>query len=531
MKKAGICLLLAIGIMILSHSVFAAGMEETDIGSDNDKSVSDVSEASVLNANENHTGESETGYLTLDDKNTYEGMEKAYEEGYEPLVKDGWVSVILPIYAAEENEIEALTAMPDLGDTASAPFIFRNYRKTFQVTNERINGTGEEKAVFLIRFDLELSKDRYNGVYPVEIQIDYHANGQEISQVFTIYVQITDGKDKKETEEGNEGEIDKEKQQDETQAEENIPVNQDNAGTPVVPETPKEEKPTSDPKVIVEQCIGMPEQIISGSELEFTAVLKNTNRTKYVQNITVAVTCEAEGITLKNSSNIFYFEKLGTESTLEIPLQFHIDEKTAAGKYSIVLDMSYDNPDASSLTSSGKIDLLISQKIDMALEVGKFASEVNAGDSIKIPVQAMNLGRGKIYNVRCSLDVQGLNASKSLFLGNLDGGTAASGELDVFAGMIDEKAESADKRYGKTSGNIILTFEDENGVEQTHSKEIVVTINPLELKTVNTSNDKEEKKVIGQQMAIGLGILASLGILGVTIPMVLKKIKKRNSYE
>ena len=85
----------------------------------------------------------------------------------------------------------------------------------------------------------------------------------------------------------------------------------------------------------------------------------------------------------------------------------------------------------------------------MALEVGKFASEVNAGDSIKIPVQAMNLGRGKIYNVRCSLDVQGLNASKSLFLGNLDGGTAASGELDVFAGMIDEKAESADKRYGK----------------------------------------------------------------------------------
>ena len=68
-------------------------------------------------------------------------------------------------------------------------------------------------------------------------------------------------------------------------------------------------------------------------------------------------------------------------------------------------------------------------------------------------------------------------------------------------------------------------------MEQTHSKEIVVTINPLELKTVNTSNDKEEKKVIGQQMAIGLGILASLGILGVTIPMVLKKIKKRNSYE
>ena len=59
-------------------------------------------------------------------------------------------------------------------------------------------------------------------------------------------------------------------------------MNQDNAGTPVVPETPKEEKPTSDPKVIIEQCIGMPEQIISGSELEFTAVLKNTNRTKYV---------------------------------------------------------------------------------------------------------------------------------------------------------------------------------------------------------------------------------------------------------
>lgn len=465
-------------------------------------------------------------------ENGNSSMDNRYEEGYEPLVKNGMASVILPVYTAEECGITELTAVPDLGDTASAPFIFRNYQKTYQVTNEKINGTEEEKTVFLIRFDLELNNERYNGVYPVGIQINYHVRGQELSQTFTIYVQITDGKDRKE-ESDKEKELENEKQQNGAQTEENVPVNQENAGSVVVPETPEEEEPTSDPKVIIYQCIGMPEQILSGSELEFTAVLKNTNKIKYVQNITVAVTCEAEGITLKNSSNVFYFEKLGTEETLEIPLQFHIDEKTAAGKYPVLFELSYDNPDASPLTASGKIELLISQKIDMALEVGNFASEVNAGDSMKIPIQAMNLGRGKIYNVRCSLDVRGLNASKSLFLGNLDGGTASSGELDVFVGMIDENAESVDKRYGKTSGNIILTYEDENGGEQTQSREIMVTINPLELKTDNvSSNDKkEEKKVIGKQMAIGLGTLAFLCILGVTVPALLKKIKKRDRYE
>lgn len=525
MKKAGICFLLMIGMISFVHPIFAAGMEGAG-------TVSGLSEAADLNADSKSADESGNSYLILDDKNTYKGMEKAYEEGYEPLVKNGMASVILPVYTAEGCGITELTAVPDLGDTASAPFIFRNYQKTYQVTNEKINGTEEEKTVFLIRFDLELNNERYNGVYPVGIQINYHVRGQELSQTFTIYVQITDGKDRKE-ESDKEKELENEKQQNGAQTEENVPVNQENAGSVVVPEAPEEEEPTSDPKVIIYQCIGMPEQILSGSELEFTAVLKNTNKIKYVQNITVAVTCEAEGITLKNSSNVFYFEKLGTEETLEIPLQFHIDEKTAAGKYPVLFELSYDNPDASPLTASGKIELLISQKIDMALEVGNFASEVNAGDSMKIPIQAMNLGRGKIYNVRCSLDVRGLNASKSLFLGNLDGGTASSGELDVFVGMIDENAESVDKRYGKTSGNIILTYEDENGGEQTQSREIMVTINPLELKTDNvSSNDKkEEKKVIGKQMAIGLGTLAFLCILGVTVPALLKKIKKRDRYE
>ena len=75
----------------------------------------------------------------------------------------------------------------------------------------------------------------------------------------------------------------------------------------------------------------------------------------------------------------------------------------------------------------------------------------------------MNLGRGKVYNVRCMIDVPGLEADKSLFLGNMEGGSALSGELKVFAHAVNENATSENERYGKTEGYLTLLYEDENG--------------------------------------------------------------------
>ena len=83
--------------------------------------------------------------LKLDNENRYGDMEKAYQDGYEPEVNGENVSIILPLVLNGKNEVETVTASPDLGDQNTAPFIFQNYQKTFKKTEEKINDTDRDE--------------------------------------------------------------------------------------------------------------------------------------------------------------------------------------------------------------------------------------------------------------------------------------------------------------------------------------------------------------------------------------------------
>lgn len=515
MRELCITILLSIGVLCFCIPVSAKGEEETVLG------ISDIEE---VRDEDQNTQKVVNEVLSIDDENIYKDMDIAYKDGYEPVIEDGIATIVLPLYAEDDTDISSIKAIPNLGDTTVSPFVFKNYQKTFYRTNERMYNSGEEKSIFLVRFDLELQNERKNGAYPVTIQVDYDTQEGAISQSFTCYVQITDGVA-----------VNADDNLDDGDSEEPVDVLGDSGAAGDVGEqggadnVAKEDKKTSEPKVILYQCTDMPEKIESGAEVAFTALLKNTNKVKYVQNMTVTLSCESDSIVLLSNSNVFYFESLGAGDTLEVPISLKIDEKTPAGKYVINLEMSYDNPDASPLTSSGKIEMNVTQKIDTKLEIGAISAEVNAGDMIKIPVQAMNLGRGEIYNVRCVLDVPGLTAEKSLFLGNMEGGSAASGEISAFAGMVSADSGSADERYGKTSGTVVLTYEGESGKEYTQTGELSVTINPLK---VNASlKEGKNEKVVGRQMVTGIFILAAIAAVGTAVPLVMRWRTKRKMYE
>ena len=67
--------------------------------------------------------------LRLDNENRYEGMEKAYQDGYEPEVSGESVSVILPLMWNGKNEVDTITASLDQGDQNTAPLYFRIIRR------------------------------------------------------------------------------------------------------------------------------------------------------------------------------------------------------------------------------------------------------------------------------------------------------------------------------------------------------------------------------------------------------------------
>lgn len=293
----------------------------------------------------------------------------------------------------------------------------------------------------------------------------------------------------------------------------------------------KEEKATSEPKVIVAGCKEIPEHIYAGDSVNLKVVLKNTNKKKYVQNMTVTVGCEGDGISLGNTANTQYYEKLGAGKTLEVPVEIQTDKKTEAGRYKLTLELSYDNPDAVTLTATGQIEITIKQKSELTMEIGQIPEEVNAGDRLQIPVQLVNVGRGMVYNARCTVDVPGLQTDKSLFLGNIEGGTAVSGELDAFAGVVNAEEETTEKRYGRTGGRILLTYEDEDGNSYEETSDIVLTIQPLKIEEKNTDKNGKESNKIGRQFLIGVTAVVGLGIAGVVLPGWIRRRKQGQFYE
>ena len=151
-----------------------------------------------MNQGESDQTESEQAAVKfqIDDTHIYEGMEKAYKDGYEPTVADDKVQMVLPLVAEDMKAVSSVTVTPNLGDTGTAPFVYKNYQKTFKATEEKVNGTKDKKQVFLVSYTFPLKSDRKNGTYPVVFDVSAKADGQEIQQSFTLYVTIKDEKKK-----------------------------------------------------------------------------------------------------------------------------------------------------------------------------------------------------------------------------------------------------------------------------------------------------------------------------------------------
>lgn len=404
-------------------------------------------------------GEGTTASVTfeIDNAHVYDGMDKAYRDGYMPAVKDGRATVVLPLLASAALKNNTITVTPGLGEPSTSPFAYSNYQKTVTLADNAVAGGGTVSG-YLVRFDLPLAAGRVNGVYPVTVDITAQAaDGSPVQQTFTAYVTITDGKDP-------------------------------NAAEP----TPKPETPTSQPKIIVKDYSVNPAPVTAGEPFTATITLENTNTKKAVQNMAVTVSSDCPNFSLQNDSNTIYIGKLGKGATTQIELKYDTDLETPAGRYNISLAMEYDNSEAATLVSAGVVPVTVAQPLRVELETPTIPEQANAGDTMPLKFQVMNMGRGPVYNVRVTLEAPGLIPAGTAFIGNMEAGTAATSDMNVFVGTksMSEGYEGEDK-YGYTSGKITLFYEDEAGQEYTAETEISTTI---EAPVIAASSDNVEEK-------------------------------------
>ncbi len=379
--------------------------------------------------------------LEIDNEHRYEGMDKTYSDGYVPSVADGKAHVVVPLICKSGSlNNDALSVSLNLGDTSSMPFINKNYNKTVRQQSAVLYDGTKVEAVYLIDISLDLAENRINGSYPVLIIVAGNGtDGTAVEQTFTIYVNITDGED---------------------------------SGAETDTEEASEEEVTYAPKVLVADCTTSESQIYAGDTIEVHVTLQNTSTTEPVRNMTVTASAEGEYFTILSASDSIYIGSISAGATEDVVLQYQINSATPQGQYDLTLNMDYADSHGGTYSGSSNAKLNILQPVNMEFDPIQMASEVQVTDTIDAVIQAMNLGRSKVYNVRATLEGDGLKPDGTIFIGDMEAGTTASAATTVVITSLTEGTSL----YGTTTGTVTYFYEDEAGNEYEYTQEIHITI-------------------------------------------------------
>ncbi len=430
-------------------------------------------------------------HLSLDSRNLYPGMDSSYSQGYTPVIQEDTAILILPVLSDGPLKNNTVTAVLSLGDTKTSPFEYRAYRKEVMLSEVQSNVKGLSVNACLVRFDLPLLKERLNGVYPVVVSIQGQTlEGNRVEEDFTIYVTVSDGKD------------------------------------PNYEEPP--EIPVSQPLVLVKKYTITPQSINAGNEWTVLLTLQNTSDVLAVQNMIVEVQWDKVHMTLLNASNVLYVERLDKGESLDLTLSFKTDTETPTGRYTLDLAMTYDNPEARTLSSAGTLTVEISQPAVVKLEAPVIPDNVVSGETLPLSFNVMNLSRERVYNVCIRLAAPGFIPLASAFIGNMEAGTAKQGEIDIFiAAREGGTGETGESKYGITNGTLTLSYEDAAGRAYEQTTDFISRIDPP---PASYKAPPDEEPVRAGQWWFSI-VIGGTVITGLSVILFKRNRKKELLYE
>ena len=430
--------------------------------------------------------------LTIDTENIYDGMDKAYEDGYVPRTENGFMYIVLPMLSNGNIYQNRIKVSLGLGSGASSPFVMANYEKTFEMETVTPKNSNEEKELFLIEFTVKLSSERINGVYPVAVNISgYDDSGTPIDCSYTIYVTITDGKSNQVTQ-------------------------------------PAPEVATAEPVVYISNSVVQPDKVMAGEEFTLTVTLKNSLATKSVKNMLVKIDTGNLHINLLENTNVFQVDKIPAGGETELTFRLGSDASIPAGKYNLNFTFNYDSSKTLNLSSSGSTIVEIHQPANMELVMPRFAQSVTVGETIPLSLQVMNMGRDPMYNVRCTVSGFGFAPSNTGYIGTMDAGSSATTEVELYIIALNaSQGNENGSQYGDTVGTVTLIYEDETGQEYQQETQFETTVNRPVVEVAQTASGEDAEEKAAGQWWISVLILGGV-ILAAGIGFILIKRKKKN---
>ena len=218
------------------------------------------------------------------------------------------------------------------------------------------------------------------------------------------------------------------------------------------------------PNIIIESYDFGGEFVTAGQKFPLNVVVKNTSSEASIENLKVTVnggsssTDGSIAYSPANSSNSFFFEKLGMKATAEINLDLLAKADAAPNSYPILITFTYEysvngkRQQANGVTETITIPLQQEDRLTInQIEAPNYA--VNVGQMCNINTSLVNKGKSGVYNVTAKVEGEGFEVSTgSYYIGNV-----ASGSEEYYDAQITPMID------GEIKGEVVITYEDANG--------------------------------------------------------------------
>ncbi|NBI86583.1 hypothetical protein D3Z47_10315 [Lachnospiraceae bacterium] len=387
------------------------------------------------------------GLVSIDTDKKYEGMNASFAKGYMPSIKKDTMNLVVPFVAQTALMGDALYVGVSFEREENSPFVYQNYRKRVKKS---------DKGVYLYRCKIKLRKGRVNGQYPLYLTVGAQVENEVVSQQFTVYVEISDGKPTAFFQESPEKEAG---------VAEDDGLGVQGAGQAEEADG-KNAKATHQPRVLLVQGNAKGMLLQAGSSASWKITAKNCSSSQDIENI--KVTLLYEGAELLFEKQAWYFERAAAGGSMDLSQEVTALTKAAAGQAAVQFLFEYEDKDGNAYNTTETAHLSICQVQQAQLANLSFPEGIYEADTDMLSFQVQNTGLAVLYNVRVRMEGTGLFPEKELFLGNLDPGMSADGEIQVFAGTLDMDAdgnfaEDGYEKYGETTGKVYFSYEDGEG--------------------------------------------------------------------
>ena len=269
------------------------------------------------------------------------------------------------------------------------------------------------------------------------------------------------------------------------------------------------------PKIEIVDC-EYSEVVNGGDGFTVTLTVKNSG-TRDAKNVVVQYISEDDSIRYTGIQDHQTIESLKKGESTTVTFDLRALPSAMEGKHSFRFTCSYkDAANSGSYENGVDYPLTVVQKASLGYDEVRLPESITSGESFTLPVCVYNTGFSQIFNVRCSLNCDGL-ISSSAFLGNLAPQESADKVMTVFVTTL-----SGSQKYGEAFGSIEISYEDVNGEKHFESQSVKMTIaEPKKItdeEKVKQEQEQKEQQTLSQWW---ISLLVAIAVIIILIAVIL----------